>query len=125
MELVLLTVILGLAASIASPFFAEARERAMARRATEDVRRMTTAIESYLAATQEWPLSVEELVARRDYAPDPDIRYCMFRLVPGSETRSPYILLSAVHRAGRRRIVAAYPLWGGRTVETESTERGC
>jgi Tfp pilus assembly protein PilE len=125
-ELLLLTLILGILASIAVPYFDRARERAYVARIQADVRHLMDGVEDYVIINHGmFPSSIEEMVAQSTYTATEDIEYCLFTAVPETEGREPYVIALAAHPETRMKVFIAFPLWGSRMLDFEGGRRGC
>jgi len=125
-ELLLVTLILGILASIAVPYFDRARERAYVARIQTDVRHLMDGVENYVIINHGmFPSSIEELEALSTYIPTEDIEYCLFAAVPETAWREPYVIALAAHAETRMKVFIAFPLWGSRMLDFDSDRRGC
>jgi Tfp pilus assembly protein PilE len=125
-ELLLVTLSLGILASIAVPYFEKARERAYLARIQADVRHLMDGVENYVIINNGmFPTSIEELEALSTYIPTEDIEYCLFTAVPETAGREPYLIALAAHAETRMKVFIAFPLWGSRMLDFDSGRRGC
>ncbi len=125
-ELLLVTVILGLLATIASPYFARARDRAIATQIKADVRHLMQGLEVYSALnTGQWPTSLAQVESGGSYVSSGDVEYCFFVSVPGTPSRDPYVIAMAGHPGTTTKILIVYPLWGSEMLEFDNGQRGC
>ncbi len=125
-ELLLVTVILGLLATIVSPYFARARERAIVTQIRADVRQMMVAVETYAALNNgRWPTSITDLEEGGGYTPSGQVEYCFFAAVPRSRWREAYVIAMAGHPRTTTKIFVVYPLWGSRMIEFNNGKMGC
>jgi prepilin-type N-terminal cleavage/methylation domain-containing protein len=125
-ELLLVTVILGLLATIVAPYFGAARERAIASQMQADMRNMMEGVETYILLNNgAFPSSVEELVEGSTYNQSSDIEYCMFLPVPPSSFREGYVIAMTGHPGTTTKMFILYPLWGSRILEFDDGTRGC
>ena len=125
-ELLLVTLSLGILASIAVPYFDRARDRAYVARIQADVRHLMDGVEDYVIINHgRFPRSIEEMEAESTYIATEDIEYCLFTAVPGTAGREPYVIALAAHAETRMKVFIAFPLWGTRMLEFDSDRRGC
>lgn len=125
-ELLLVTVVLGILASIVSPYFMRARDQAYAAQIQADVRHLVEGVEAYLSMHDgAFPTSLEELEGGSTYVHTSEVQYCLFVSVPRSPGREPYILAQAGHPATTTKVFILYPIWRGRMIEFDSGQRGC
>jgi len=125
-ELLLVTVILGLLASIVAPYFGEARERAIAAQMRGELRNLKEGVETYLIMNNGlFPPNLEALEAGSTYTPSMDIEYCVFQAVPPSAARDGYVIALVAHPGTTVKMFLLYPLWGDRVLDFDSGVRGC
>jgi len=126
LELLLVTVVLGIVASIVAPYFVRARERAVVAVMEADAHALMEGLETYATLNEgRWPPSLAELESGSTYAPTRSVRYCAFVSVPTSPGRGPYVLAIAGHPDTTVKILILYPIWGSRTLEFDDGQRGC
>lgn len=124
-ELLLVTVILGLLASISAPYFAAAREKAWAAAVMSDVRNAITAVEMYVANENSWPSTIDQ-VESAGWTASQDTEVCLFIPVPATPYRGDYFILVAAHPASETVVWTAYPILDGRVNSFQrSGQRGC
>ena len=125
-ELLLVTVIIGLLASIMSPTFQRARERAYVSAMKADGRHLMDGLEVYLALNNgQWPSTEEELSEGGSYVPTEEVEHCMFFAVPASAWRDGYIIAMIGHPGTTTKILLVYPLWGSQMLEFDNGRQGC
>lgn len=125
-ELLLVTVVLGLVATIVSPYVQRARERDLVTRMEADARDLARSVEIYTALNEgTWPTSVEEVREAVPWTPAGDVAYCRFVPVPGSARREPYFMAVAGHPGTTMKVFVAHPLRGPRIIVFDSGQRGC
>lgn len=125
-ELLLVTVILGLLASIVAPYFNAARERAIASQMRAELRNLKEGIETYVIMNDGlFPPSLEALENGSTYNPSTEIEYCVFEAVPPTAERGGYVIALAAHPETTLRMFVLYPLWGQEILEYDSGTRGC
>ena len=125
-ELLLVTVIIGIIATIAAPYLQRDREEAVLTLMQEDVRELMEGVDAFVSLNQgRWPTSLQEVEAGGRYVPREGVEYCVFRYVPPRAGRGPYAIALVGHRGTRLKVFTAHPLWGGRTLEYDSGNRGC
>lgn len=115
-ELMVVTVIIGILASLAQASYAGIRERSMTAATTVEVRNVITASEKYRAVTGWLPASVNDLVVGGYHRVSPNIDYCQFQLNPGPPQE---LFIEAAHRGSVVHLLANYPSQG--VVIQEST----
>lgn len=125
-ELLLVTVVLGILATIVSPYFARAREQAIMARMQADVRQLMDGVEVFAQMNQgRWPVSLAEVEAGGSYVHSGDVEYCLFVSVPRGPASDPYVLAIAAHPGTTGKILILYPRWGSRMLEFDDGQRGC
>ncbi|MFC1660170.1 type II secretion system protein [Gemmatimonadota bacterium] len=125
-ELLLVTVVLGILATIVAPYFQQARERAILTLVQADMRQLVEGIEAFSNMNEgRWPTSLEEVESGGSYVPSQGVEYCLFQYVPPRSGRGAYVVALAGHPGTTWKAFTAYPLWGGRTMEYESGQKGC
>lgn len=125
-ELILVTVILGLLASIVAPYFGAARERAIANQMKADIRHLKEGVETYILMNGgQFPGDLEELQRGSTYNRTPDVEYCTFLAVPPTSAREGYVIAMAGHPGTTIKMFIVYPLWGNQILEFDSGRRGC
>lgn len=125
-ELLLVTVVLGIIANIVAPYFQIAREQELLARVQDDVQQMIEGVQAYVALNEgSWPSSLEEVEAGGSYVPSEGVEYCTFGFVPRAPGREPYVIALVGHRGSSWKVFVAYPLWGSGTIEYDSGGRGC
>jgi prepilin-type N-terminal cleavage/methylation domain-containing protein len=125
-ELLLVTVIVGIIATIAAPYLQRDREEAILTLMQEDVRNLMEGVDAFVSLNQgRWPRSLQEVEAGGRYVPNEGVEYCVFRYVPARGERGPYAIALVGHRGTRVKVFTAHPLWEGRTIEYDSENRGC
>jgi prepilin-type N-terminal cleavage/methylation domain-containing protein len=120
-ELMFVTVILGIIVMIGIGPFAKARERAMVGAVKGDMRNVEGEIDRYVTVNGYWPQSANDL---EEYESGPDILYCSFALNVAARAADNTISLSAIHR-GSTTIVSATTPGGTMTEATGKTTSGC
>lgn len=125
-ELLLVTLVLGILASIAVPYFGQARERAYLARIQADLHQLMEGVENHIALNNGlFPSSIEELEARSTYTRTGDVEYCLFTSVPRTPWREPYVIALAGDHATTTKVLILYPLWGSQMLDFDSGSRGC
>ena len=126
MELLLMTVVLGILASIVAPYFVRAREGAVVAVMEADVHELMEGMEIYATLHDgRWPTSLADVQSDGTYAPSGEVRYCAFLSIPASPGRGPYVLAIAGHPDSTVKILVLYPIWGSRMLEFDNGQRGC
>ena len=125
-ELLLVTVGLGLLATIVAPYFGSARERALASQMKADIRHLKEGVETFTVLNGgRFPGSLEELEEGSTYNQTAEVEYCTFLAVPPSSLREGYVIAMAAHPATTLKMFIVYPLWGNQILEFDSGRRGC
>jgi len=125
-ELLLVTVILGLLASIASPYFAAARERAIETQMRADLRNLMQGVETYILLNGgQFPTSLAGLEEGSTYNQTPDVESCMFFVMPRSSFREGYVISMIAHPGTSTNMLVLYPFWGNQILEFDSGGPGC
>ncbi|MBI4513531.1 MAG: prepilin-type N-terminal cleavage/methylation domain-containing protein [Gemmatimonadetes bacterium] len=121
-ELMIVTLIIGILALVAAQGLGRARERSMVSTTKAELRNAMTAIEDYVTEKMQWPKSVADLEAGA-YQKSPNVDYCEFRYV--ADRDEPYVKLKAMHRGSKTLVETRYPIWGGRMDEGKGPKGGC
>jgi prepilin-type N-terminal cleavage/methylation domain-containing protein len=79
-ELLIVTMVVGILAAVAAPSLRAARERAFVAATKAEVRHAAQHVELYLSFNHQWPTRVEDL-AEVGYTPSSDIVFCRFNYV--------------------------------------------
>lgn len=108
MELMIVTVIIGILAMMVAIPVNNARENAQITSVRVELRHVMTAIEMYAGARAEPPGSLDELVVV-GYEPAHNIAYCRFEVVDIGPPADRYVLLEAQHIATKTRLRTRYP----------------
>ena len=125
-ELLLVTVVLGVLATIVAPYFGTARERAVASQMKADIRHLKEGVETFIIMNGgRFPGSLEELEEGSTYNKTAEVEYCTFLPVPPSSWREGYVIAMAAHPATTIKMFIVYPLWGSQILEFDSGRRGC
>ena len=126
MELLLVTVIIGLLATIVAPHFGRARESVYLARVQADMRYLASEVEKYAALKEGGlPGSMEDLRAGSAFNPSQEVEYCLFEAVPGGDGRDANLIVVAGHPASTRKVLLLFPLWGSEIVDFDNGRRGC
>ena len=126
LELLLVTVVLGVLASISAPYFSAARERAIETQMRADMRNVMQGVESYILLNGgQFPTSLEELVDGSTYVQTPEVEACMFLAIPPSPLREGYVIAMTAHPGTSTNMVIVYPLWGSEILDFDSGAPGC
>jgi len=125
-ELLLVTVVLGVLALLAVPYFARARERAYLALMESEVRHLMEGVETYVTLNHgSFPTSLAQLEAGSTFSPTAEVEYCLFVAVPETAWREPYVMAMAGHPATTLKVFILYPVWGTRILDFDSGRRGC
>ena len=104
LELLVVTVVLGILALLAAIPLGKAREAAMVSAAKAELRQLVYAIELYQTERYVLPPT---LAALRSFSRSGDIRICTFAVAEGAG--GPTIELEAQHRGSKTRVSSVYP----------------
>lgn len=115
LELMIITMIIGVLATVMMGTYSGMRERAMTTVTRAELRNLMTAAESYRAVTGMLPASLDELVDGGFHRHSQNINYCVFDRLPGPPAD---LRVEAAHRGSNVHLVAQYPSWGTMTEET-------
>lgn len=118
LELMMVTIIIGILATVVMAAYSGMRERAMTTVTRSELRNLMTAAESYRAVTGFLPETLTELVDGGFHRRSADIEYCVFTREPGPPED---LRVEAAHRGSDIRLVAQYPSWGTATQEEIGT----
>jgi prepilin-type N-terminal cleavage/methylation domain-containing protein len=108
-ELMVVTLIIGLLAAIAQSAYSGLRERSMTSAAQVELRNVMTAAERYRAVTGQYPAAMTDLVSGGFHTQSTNIGFCQFQLQPGPPQD---LLLEAAHLGSTIHLVAQYPSQG-------------
>ena len=109
LELMVVTIIIGVLASLALAAFGGVREKAMVGAARAEVRNLLTAAEAYRSVNGLLPASLDDLLASGLHVSSENIDYCDFTRVDGPPAD---LRVEAAHRGSTIHLVAQYPSWG-------------
>jgi Tfp pilus assembly protein PilE len=125
-ELLLVTVIIGLLATIAAPHLVQARESVYLAQVEADMRALASEVEKYAARKEGGlPGSMQDLKAGSAFNPSQEVEYCLFEAIPGSDGRDAHLIVVAGHPASTRKVLLLFPLWGSETLDFDNGRRGC
>jgi prepilin-type N-terminal cleavage/methylation domain-containing protein len=112
-ELMTVTVIIGILAIIAVGVMGTMRERAYVATTISELRNTVTAVELYRTSTTEWPGSPEDLTVV-GFTPSGAIEFCRFEFVSAGGGEGEHLALQARHQSATTAVETLYPIWGGR-----------
>ena len=115
LELMVITVIVGILATIALGAFTSVRERGMTAAARTEIRNAINAAEIYYTVNGVYPASMADLVNAGIYSQSSSVDYCVFQLQAGPP---PDLLLEVAHRGSNVHLSARYPSAGVNIQET-------
>lgn len=125
-ELLLVTVIIGLLASIMTPTFQRARERAVVSQMLADGRHMIDGLEIYLSLNGgTWPSNIDDFSENGSFVKSEEVEICMFFAVPSTPWRDGYIISTIAHPGTTTNVLVIYPLWADPLMEYDSGRQGC
>jgi prepilin-type N-terminal cleavage/methylation domain-containing protein len=116
-ELMTVTVIIGILAIIAVGVMGTMRERAYVANTISELRNAVTAVELYRTSNSGWPSSPDDLVAV-GFTPSGAIEFCRFEFVPAGAGEE-HLALQARHLSATTAVETLYPIWGGRMEQIE------
>jgi len=117
-ELMTVTVIIGILAIIAVGVMGTMRERAYVATTISELRNTVTAVELYRTSTFEWPGSPEDLVVV-GFTPSAEVEFCRFEFVSAGGGEDEHLALQARHLSATTAVETLYPIWGGRMEQIE------
>jgi prepilin-type N-terminal cleavage/methylation domain-containing protein len=124
-ELLLVTIIIGILASIAAPFVQAARDKALVAAARADLRNIQNAIESYVTMESRWPTTLTDLTDKDYFTSTPNVSVCYFIPIPASSWRPASVLLLLAHEGSTTMVYTLYPMYNGKVVEFTTSALGC
>jgi general secretion pathway protein G len=124
-ELLVVTVILGVLASLVAPFVGAARDKAYIKVARTDIRNLQNAIEAFASIEQAMPSTIDELIDRGYYSTSPNVGVCAFTRIPEAPWRPASVLLMVAHDGSPVSLYTVYPIQGGRVTELTTSRLGC
>jgi prepilin-type N-terminal cleavage/methylation domain-containing protein len=124
-ELLLVTVIVGLLASISAPFVQAARDKTFVTAAMADLRNLEGAIEAYVTMESRRPTSLADLTDNDYYTNTNDVSVCLFIPIPEFSWRPASFLLVLAHAGSGTAVYTVYPIYGGRIEEFNTGDSGC
>ena len=107
-ELMLVTLLLGVLATIAAESFSALKQRSMTAATRAELRNVMTAVERYRTVTGLLPSDLDDLVNGGFHRPSANVNYCTFERDDGPPAD---VRLEAAHRGSTRHLVARYPSW--------------
>jgi prepilin-type N-terminal cleavage/methylation domain-containing protein len=151
-ELLIVTMVIGILAAVAAPSIQAARERAWVAAAKTEVRYATQHVELYVSVNHDWPARIADLL-EVGYEPSADIVFCRFDYVAagagggqggggngqgqgGGRDNAPgqnrpnvatdrHVAMEAVHKASQTAVRTAYPIDGGLFEEIPRSSSAC
>jgi len=121
----LVTIIVGLLASISAPFIQAARDKSYVTAAKADLRTLQHAIQSYVTMENQWPTSIAELVDSGYFTSSEDISVCYFLPIPAFSWRDASVLVLLAHSGSATMVYTVYPIYNGQIIEFQSNTQGC
>ncbi|HUG39583.1 MAG TPA: type II secretion system protein [Longimicrobiales bacterium] len=118
LELMLVTVIIGVLATVMVAAYTGLKERGKLAVTRSELRNVMTAAEAYRSVTGTLPVSLDELVDGGFHRQSPNIHYCVFERQPGPPAD---LRVEAAHSGSTLHLVAQYPSWGVTTQQTVGT----
>ncbi|HUG38896.1 MAG TPA: prepilin-type N-terminal cleavage/methylation domain-containing protein [Longimicrobiales bacterium] len=114
LELMIVTVLIGILSTIMLATYSGLRERGMTAVTRSELRNLMTAIEWYHSVEGMLPETLDQLVDRGYHQKSPNINYCEFAREAGPPAD---LRVVATHRGSNLHLVAQYPSWGTVTEE--------
>jgi type II secretory pathway pseudopilin PulG len=121
----LVTIIIGLLASISAPFVQAARDKAFVTAVRADLRNIQNAIETYMALESKWPTSITDLTDNDYFTSTEDVSVCYFIPIPAFTWRPASVLLLLAHEGSSTMVYTLYPIYNGQVIEFNSSSPGC
>jgi type II secretory pathway pseudopilin PulG len=121
-EVMFITMVVGILVVIIAGPVGAARERAMVAATKNDIRNLEGAIERYIVNELAMPASLDDL---DEYEQTPEVMYCRFIPTLGADLRSSTVELAAMHRGAATVVSTIYPVAGGRFTETSLKKATC
>jgi prepilin-type N-terminal cleavage/methylation domain-containing protein len=115
-ELMIITIIIGILATMAVSMFDRLRLDSQVAAAKSEVRNAITAIEQYRAVNGALPATVSDLVDGGFHRKSDNVDYCTFSVQPDDP---PWVLMEAAHRGSGTHVQAKYPLTGAQFVQLD------
>ena len=109
MELMLVTIIIGVLASVAVASYSGLRSKSMVAATRLEMRNLLTAAEAYRAVTGLLPSTLADLENGGFHSSSQNIEYCDFTLTAGPPSE---LRIEAAHRGSNVHLVAQYPSLG-------------
>jgi prepilin-type N-terminal cleavage/methylation domain-containing protein len=122
-EVMFVTMIIGVLVMVVAGPVGSARERAMVSAVKSDMRNVEDAIDRYILTTMELPASLDDL--DEEYEPASEVLYCRFTPTPAADLKSSTIELAGMHRSSVTVVSTIYPSEGGRFTETPLKKVAC
>ncbi|HKJ92698.1 MAG TPA: prepilin-type N-terminal cleavage/methylation domain-containing protein [Longimicrobiales bacterium] len=118
-ELMLVTVIIGILATVAVAEYSSVRDKSMLAVVHTELRQTMTDIERYQAVTGTLPATLDDLVNGGYHVKSKNVNYCTFEVQTGGP--EPYVEMEAAHKSSTTHLEARYPLWGVKTQQISGT----
>ena len=116
LELMIVTVIIGILTMVAAGPIGRMREKAMVAATRVELRQMMTAIELHEAVTGQLPRKLADL-NKVDYVRGKDILICTFTFVAARNRREELVRVVGMHRGSGTRVTTRYPFTDGMMTE--------
>jgi prepilin-type N-terminal cleavage/methylation domain-containing protein len=114
-ELMIITVLIGLLATIAVTKLNGFRDKAKLAATRSELRNVITAAEVYRTVHGYFPATLDDLVDGGFHREPTNVAYCTFSVQPGPPED---LHLEAAYEGSTRHLVAQYPSWGVNVQET-------
>jgi general secretion pathway protein G len=125
-ELLLVTIIIGLLASIVSPTFQRARERALVSAMKSDARNLITATEIHVTLNNgAWPSNIDDLKDDGGYTQTEGLEICYYVAVPSTPWRDGHFYALIGHPGTTMKVFVIYPLWRHSIWDYDNGRLGC
>ncbi len=123
-ELLLLSLVVGLAAVILGYWVVEARERRWTGELRAGMDTVLAAMDDFHAQRGRWPGTLRELSRGAAMPDSARLRVCVFNIVPTGPD-APYVVVAAAHPRAQTRVFTLHPLWAGRIEAYRTSGTGC
>ncbi len=124
-ELLVVTVIVGVLASIAVPSIRAARDKTFVEVARSDLRNLQHAVEAFTSIEYTLPRSIDELVSGAYVTLSTGVEVCLFRDIPAAPWRVASVIMMVAHEGSAVTLYTVYPIQEGRVYEIRTSRPGC
>jgi len=120
-ELMIVTVIIAVLATIAINMYDRVQQKAMNTAASTELRNAMKGIDQYVTINGVYPTTLDQIIDADLMGRTDDVDFCSFEYQNDSP---PYIIMVAAHVGSTTRMEARYPLWGN-VVQERIGEGNC